>query len=112
MPSSSRKSSVADDSLQLTVPASLVEPLSGASEHPTTGVGRPAETTAIPSPGAGGTLQTPIPRIAPSADNGDGVSTSESMVIEIARLVVAAAHDGEDLCELQLRFEGQIQEGR
>ena len=115
IPSISRKRSVADDTWQLMVPASLVEPPSCASEHPTTGVGKPAEKTMTPSPGVGAMLMTPIPRIDPSDDTREcpaGASTSESMVIEIARLVAAAVHDDADLCELQVRFEGQIQEGR
>jgi hypothetical protein len=114
MPSMSRKRSVANDLQQLMVPASLVEPPSCASEHPTAGVGKPAEQTTTPSPGVGGMLMAPIPRIDPSDDTREwpGGSTSESMVIEIARLVAAAVHDDQDLCELQVRFEGQIQEGR
>ena len=116
IPSISRKRSVADDTWQLMVPASLVEPPSCASEHPTTGVGKPAEKTTTPSPGVGAMLMTPIPRIDPSDAThecpGPGASTSESMVIEIARLVAAAVHNDQDLCKLQVRFEGQIQEGR
>ncbi len=114
MPSVSRKRSVADDLQQLSVPASLVEPPSCASEHPTAGVGKLAEKTTTPSPGAGEMLMATAPRIEPSDDTREcpGASTSESMVIKIARLVAAAVHDDEDLCELLVRFEGQIQEGR
>ena len=114
MPAISRKRSVADDSWQLSAPAGLVEPPSGASEHPTAGVSKPAEKLPTPSPGAGGMMQTPIPRIEPPDDTheGLGASTSESIVIEMARLVVAAVLDGDDECKLQVRFEGQIQKGR
>ena len=114
IPSMSRKRSVADDTWQLMVPASLVEPPSCASEHLTASVGKPAEKTTTPSPGTGEMLMAPIPRIDPSDATREcpGASTSESMVVEIARLVAAAVHDDQDLCELQVRFEGQIQGGR
>ena len=110
----SPESAVADDSWQLSAPAGLVEPPSGASEHPTAGVSKPAETLPTPSPSAGGMMQTPIPRIEPPDDTheGLGASTSESILIEMARLVVAAVLDGDDECKLQVRFEGQIQKGR
>ncbi len=125
----------------VTPPSGAFKPPSDPTPGPGPGPGRPAltEKSAIrgappeagpfcgPSAlaGAGRMLQASLlapliePSELPSDDTGDsaeGVSTSESAVIEIARLVTvrvaAALHEGEGLCELQVRFEGQIQEAR
>jgi hypothetical protein len=91
MTSSSLVSAVADNSLQLIVPASLVELPTGTStfEHPTAGLGRPiddtpeAQSVCGASQCAGGMLQVapgPWPWAAsvPAPLTRDGASTSDS----------------------------------
>jgi hypothetical protein len=136
MTSSSLVSAVADNSLQLIVPASLVELPTGTSafEHPTSSLGRPiddtheAQSVCEASQCAGGIQVAPGPwpwaASVPAPLTRDGASTSDSESLgndEMAKLVTAllqvvampvTVHDGEDLRELQLRFEGQSQGGR
>ncbi len=117
----SPESAVADDSWQLCVlvPASLTEPPTGESEHPTAHFGRPVDMTGMPgvaSPEAGlgvpslsarARRQTPIPLIEPSDGTGEGQLAS--MVIELESLLVAVPQTpGGDLCQLRLRSNGVL----
>ena len=123
----STESAVVDDSWQLSVrvpaPASLKEPPTGESEHPTAPLGGPVDKTAMPGaagpetgpasgvpyPLAGAMRPAPMPLIAPS--DGTGERSSTSVVVELASPLASAPRlPGGPVFQLRVRSNGSAQD--